>query len=145
MASSGEGGNGGGGAAWAVCAIALPAVAGLLLSALADRLSFLAAGVVLAAAAAGWVSPAIARRARGLAARALLGAGIASLVLGALARLEAEALALGSAAVLGGAGLPRLPTALLIIGLAGVATAGAIHVRRRSGAPRHTAAREVEP
>jgi hypothetical protein len=118
-------------ALWVVCAVALPAAAGLLLSALANRLSFAGVGILMATGSAVWLSRAIARRDGDLPVRALVGAGTASIAFGALARLEAEALRLGSAAVLGGAGLPWLAEVLFLAGLVVVVAAALVLFRRR--------------
>ncbi|HVS64464.1 MAG TPA: hypothetical protein VMT85_13285 [Thermoanaerobaculia bacterium] len=117
---------------WLAFGVALPAAAGLLLSALANRLSFLACGVAVAGLAAAWLLRAL-RAGRGaLALRALTAGGVAAVALGGLAIAEIEALTLGSAAVLGGAGVNWAPRALLITGAAQLAVSAAwlVAVRR---------------
>lgn len=117
---------------WAAFGVALPAAAGLLLSALANRLSFLACGVGLAGLAAAWLLRALRADGSALAVRALTAGGVAAVALGGLAIAETEALTLGSAAVLGGAGFPWAPRALLIVGAALLAGAAARGLALRS-------------
>lgn len=124
--------TGGWGALWMAAGVAGPAAAGLLLSAVANRLSLLGCGVAAALLAAVWLSRVRGERAGAIGRRALAAAGAAALALGAIATSEAEALTLGSVAVLGGTGLEWIPRALLIAGgaLLACAAAWAISIRR---------------
>lgn len=117
---------------WMAAGVAGPAAAGLLLSAVANRLSLLGCGLAVALLAAVWLSRVRAARTGAIARRALAVAGVAALALGAIATSEAEALTLGSAAVLGGTGLEWIPRGLLIAGgtLLAWAAAWAISIRR---------------